>query len=102
MRVVATDPPAEATLGRFEPFFVRIQFDADEPVSLWARPYRNGKPVDRGARTNPSAKHTGSGYALGWVEFNEATEIDGDTSRFDPLCQRRLCFILRINPSFPS
>ena len=76
MRVVATDPPAEATLGSFEPFFVRIQFDADEPVSLWARPYRNGKPVDRGARTNPSAKHTGSGYALGWVEFTEATEID--------------------------
>jgi hypothetical protein len=76
VRVVATDPPAEATLGRFEPFFVRIQFDADEPVSLWARPYRNGKPVDRGARTNPSAKHTGSGYALGWVEFTEATEVD--------------------------
>ena len=74
--MVATDPPAEATLGRFEQFFVRIQFDADEPVSLWARPYRNGKPVDRGARTNPSSKHTGSGYALGWVEFTEATEVD--------------------------
>jgi hypothetical protein len=55
---------------------VRIQFDTDEPVSLWAPPYRNGKPVDRGARTNPSAKHTGSGYALGWVEFTEATEVD--------------------------
>jgi hypothetical protein len=77
VRVVATDPPAAAaTLGRFEPFYVRIQFDADEPVSLWARPYRNGKPVDRGARTNPSAKHTGSGYALGWVEFTEAAEVD--------------------------
>ena len=76
VRVVATDPPAEATLGRFEPFYVRIQFDTDEPVSLWARPYRNGRPVDRGARTNPSAKHTGSGYALGWVEFTEATEVD--------------------------
>ena len=76
MRVVATDPPAGATLGRFEPFYVRIQYDADEPVSLWARPYRNGKPVDRGARTNPSPKYTGSGYALGWIEFTEAAEVD--------------------------
>ena len=76
VRVVETDPPAEAALGRFEPFYVRIQFDADEPVSLWVRPYRHGKPVDRGARTNPSPKYTGSGYALGWVEFTAATEVD--------------------------
>jgi hypothetical protein len=48
---------------------VRIQFDADELVGLWARPFRSGKPVT--ARTNPSAKYTGS-LALGWVEFTEA------------------------------
>jgi hypothetical protein len=75
-RVVAIDPPAGATLGRDEPFFVRIQFESDEPVNLWARPYRDGKPVDRGARTNASAKHAGAGYALGWFSFTGAAEVD--------------------------
>ena len=47
VRVVATDPGAEATLGRDESFYVRIEFTADHPVSIWARPYFQGKPVQR-------------------------------------------------------
>ena len=55
-RVVATDPPAEATLGRDQQFFVRIQFDADEPVSLWTRAYAGGKRIEQGYKSNASAK----------------------------------------------
>ena len=47
-RIVATDPPADATLGRDQQFFVRIQFDADEPVSLWTRAYAGGKRIEKG------------------------------------------------------
>ena len=47
-RVVATDPPAEATLGRDQQFFVRIQFDADEPVALWTHAYASGKRIEKG------------------------------------------------------
>jgi len=75
-RVVASDPPAEATLGRHQPFYVRIQFDAAEPVNLWARPYRGGKPIEKDVRTNVSARYTGSGYALGWVSFGGVAEVD--------------------------
>jgi len=75
-RVVAIDPPSGATLGRDEAVYVRIQFESDEPVSLWARAYRGGKPVERGARFNASAKHAGAGDALGWFSFAGAAEVD--------------------------
>ena len=74
-RVAATDPPAEATLGRDEPFYVRIQFDADEPVSIWARPFLAGQPVGR-TKSNASARHAGTGYALGWFSLGAAGAVD--------------------------
>jgi hypothetical protein len=75
-RVAATDPPAQATLGRDQPFFVRIQFDADEPVSLWTRAYAGGKRIEKGYKSNASAKWSGSGYALGWISFDKPLEVD--------------------------
>jgi len=75
-RVVATDPPAEATLGRDQQFFVRIQFDADEPAGLWTYAYANGKRIEKGWKSNASAKHVGSGHALGWISFDVPIEVD--------------------------
>jgi hypothetical protein len=75
-RVAATDPPAEATLGRDQQFFVRIQFDADEPVALWTHAYANGKRIEKGWKSNASAKWSGSGYALGWISFDTPVEVD--------------------------
>lgn len=75
-RVAATDPPADATLGRDQSFYVRIQFDADEPVSLWARAYAGGKRIEKGWRSNASATYSGSGYALGWVSFHVPMDVD--------------------------
>jgi hypothetical protein len=75
-RVVGTDPPATATLGRDQPFFVRIQFDADEPVSLWTRAYAGGERIEKGYKSNASAKWSGSGHALGWISFDAPVEVD--------------------------
>jgi hypothetical protein len=75
-RVAATDPPAEATLGRDQPFHVRIQFDADEPTAFWTHAYANGKRIERGWKSNASAKWSGSGYALGWISFDKPVEVD--------------------------
>ncbi len=75
VNVVATDPPAETTLGRDETFYVRIEFTSDEPISIWARPYYKGKLVER-AKFNASFPHSGSGYALGWFSLNEPAEVD--------------------------
>ncbi|HUL40666.1 MAG TPA: hypothetical protein VLV32_01985 [Burkholderiales bacterium] len=74
VKVVATDPPAEATLGRNESFYVRIQFTSDEPISIWARPFFKGKEVS--AKSNASFPHSGSGYALGWFELNGPLQVD--------------------------
>ena len=76
VRVAATDPPAEATLGRDQPFYVRIQFDADEPVGLWTHAYARGKRIEKGWKSNASAKWSGSGYALGWISFDKPVEVD--------------------------
>jgi hypothetical protein len=75
VRVVATDPVPEATLGRDESFYLRIEFATDEPVSIWARPYFQGKPVAR-AKSNASFRHTGTGHALGWFSLDQADAVD--------------------------
>lgn len=74
--VVATDPPgSEITLGRDEPLFVRIEYSADEPVSIWARPYFEGKQLTR-YKSNASFRHSGTGHALGWFSLDEAARVD--------------------------
>lgn len=73
--IVETHPSAAATLGRNESFYVRIEYAADEPISLWARPYRDGNVVAE-AMSNPSSKYTGSGEALGWFALIEPGDVD--------------------------
>ncbi|HSF07215.1 MAG TPA: hypothetical protein VLG10_15635 [Methylomirabilota bacterium] len=75
MRVVATDPAAEATLGRDESFYLQIEYVTDEPISIWARPYFQGKPVAR-AKSNASNRYTGTGQALGWFSLDQADAVD--------------------------
>ena len=73
--VTATDPMAETVLGKGQPFHVRISFETDQPVGIWARPYAGGKPVKR-YFSNASGTHVGTGEALGWFALNEATDVD--------------------------
>jgi len=74
-RIIETQPSPNATLGRNESFYVRIEYATDEPISLWARPYRDGKAVAE-AMFNASAKYTGSGEALGWFALTEPGDVD--------------------------
>ncbi len=74
VEVAATEPEAEATLARDQNFWVRIRYESDEPVKLWARPYFLGKEAP--AMSNPSRTYMGSGYALGWFSFREPAEVD--------------------------
>jgi hypothetical protein len=75
LRVVETAPPVPATLGRDQPLYVRIAFSTDEPISIWARPYFQGKQVLR-AKSNISYRYTGSGEALGWFSLDGRDEVD--------------------------
>lgn len=74
-RVVDVHPADGAVLGRGEALYIRIEYATDEPVRLWARPFRNGVQIEN-AMTNASASYTGAGEALGWFELNEPGAID--------------------------
>lgn len=74
-RILATDPGMEAALGRNQSFYVRIAYQSDEPISLWARPYLDGEEVEK-AMSNASAKYVGEGEALGWFALIEPGEVD--------------------------
>jgi hypothetical protein len=74
-RIVETQPASSATLGRQQSFWVRIEYQSDEPIRLWARPYRNGREVEK-AMSNGSLKYVGSGEALGWFALTEPGEVD--------------------------
>lgn len=65
IEVVDTYPSGSSvTLGPNEYFYIRIRFETDEPIKIWAQPYFRGERVRAGS--NPSYVYTGSGEALGW------------------------------------
>lgn len=74
-RVVETHPSAGAALGSNQSFWVRIEYESDEPVRLWARPFHDGAPVEA-AMSNPSLTYTGAGDALGWFALTESGDVD--------------------------
>lgn len=80
-RVVATDPESRGgavggavVLGRSEQFFVKIAYESDRPVRIWARPFFRGTEV--GTMSNASIPHEGKGEALGWFSFIDPGEVD--------------------------
>jgi hypothetical protein len=74
-RVIETYPSAGSALGRNESLWVHIEYATDEPISLWARPFRNGEQVTN-AMSNASLTYSGSGRALGWFSLVEPDQID--------------------------
>jgi hypothetical protein len=74
-RIVATDPAGDVIeLARDQSLYLRIEYATDRPVSIWARPYFEGKEV--AAKSNASIPHDGTGEALGWFAFNQPAEVD--------------------------
>lgn len=73
--IEAMHPSADATLGRNGTFHVLIAYHSDEPISLWARPFRNSREVTQ-AMSNASGRHEGTGQALGWFALTEPGYVD--------------------------
>jgi hypothetical protein len=77
VEVVETDPAGDVVwLGRNQSYYLRLSYQSDEPVKIWARPYYRDKVVQAGS--NPSRVHpAGSGEALGWFFlFEPGTRVD--------------------------
>jgi len=69
VRVIETWPPGEhVTLRRNQHFYLRLAYETDKPVHIWARPYLNGKPANAGS--NPSQQYSGKGETFGWFFFH--------------------------------
>ena len=64
-----------AKLGSQQQFWVRIEYQTDEPVRLWARPYREGVQIKQ-TMTNASSAYTASGQALAWFALLEPGDVD--------------------------
>jgi len=65
VEVLETYPAGpEVTLGRNENFYLRLRYDTDHPIGIWARPYFRGQPANAGS--NGSYSYSGNGEALGW------------------------------------
>src|SRR5262245_4048254 len=69
VEVLETSPAGEqVTLGRNENFYLRLRYDTDHPIGIWARPYFRGQPAKAGS--NGSYSYNGNGEALGWFFFS--------------------------------
>lgn len=74
-RILDTHPSDGAILRPGEAFYVRIEYATDEPITLWARPYFEGRPIEK-AMSNASAQYAGTGEALGWFALTQAGAVD--------------------------
>jgi len=69
VEVLETYPAGEeVTLGRNENFYLRLRYDTEHPIGIWARPYFRGQPANAG--NNGSYSYSGNGEALGWFFFS--------------------------------
>lgn len=65
LKITETWPQeSNMTLGSGQYFFLRILYDTDTPIKIWARPFWQGQPV--GGDSNPSRNYNGQGEAIGW------------------------------------
>ena len=70
VEVLETYPAGEeVTLGRNETFYLRLGYDSDQSIGIWARPYFRGQPANAG--NNGSYRYSGKGEALGWFFFSD-------------------------------
>jgi len=75
LKVIATDPAStELTLKPGQNYSLKIAYDTDEPIHIWARPFFRGSEVS--AMTNASDVYTGTGEALGWFALTGPGEVD--------------------------
>ncbi|HEY5808552.1 MAG TPA: hypothetical protein VIT67_11315, partial [Povalibacter sp.] len=74
-RIVALDPADSTQLAIGASLHVRIEYQTDEPVRLWARPFRDGAEVKQ-ALSNASEEHSGAGETLGWFALTQTGSID--------------------------
>ncbi|MDC8448852.1 MAG: hypothetical protein LV473_10880 [Nitrospira sp.] len=74
VRVIETWPTGDhITLGRNQNFYLRLAYETDNPIGIWARPYFNGKPVNAGS--NPSQVYSGKGETFGWFFFMRPGDV---------------------------
>lgn len=76
VQVAAADPAGdEITLGRNQNYYLLLEYESEQPIRIWVRPYFQGKEVAAGS--NPSGTYTGTGRALGWFFLMQpGAEVD--------------------------
>jgi hypothetical protein len=75
VRVIETDPASPATLGHWEQFYLRIAYEADQPIRVRAEAYSGGKAVPSTNSGSPRYD-TGAGEAMFWIAYTTPARVD--------------------------
>lgn len=79
LEVIDTEPARQANLHYNEAFFLRIAYQTDRPIRVFARPFYAG---ERAANSSGPASHpgqilpAGSGETLGWFAYRGYANVD--------------------------
>jgi hypothetical protein len=74
VRIVETWPPGNyVTLGKNQNFYLRLAYETEKPIRIWARPYFKGKPANAGSNT--SLSYSGTGETFGWFFFTHPVDV---------------------------
>ena len=102
--ILATEPPATATLPPGQSFHVSLRYQSEVPLRFSVRGHWHGGEVRDGLRTNPSPVYpAGSGEAIVWLEYTGAAELDElrlhvSDERWQPMSVITLPVTLRWQP----
>lgn len=95
VQVLETDPPSPATLGHWEPFHLRIGYEADRTIRVRGDAFFQDKRVTSISSGSPRYE-PGTGEAYVWLAHTEAAQVDkvvvtaeDDVTR-NPLAQTEL------------
>jgi len=75
VQIIETDPTSPAVLGRWGEFSLRIGYNSDEPVRIYAQPYFHEQRVPAITGGTPTCG-PGRGETFFWFAFVDPREVD--------------------------
>jgi hypothetical protein len=76
LELVETSPASPAALNNGERLYLRIRYDADQPMRIVVRYSAGGERARRGRTNGEALLGPGRGEAVAWIAFTEAAAVD--------------------------
>jgi hypothetical protein len=76
LELLETSPASPAILHNGERLYLRIRYDADQPMRMVVRYSARGERIKRGQTNGEALLEPGQGEAVAWVSFTGAEAVD--------------------------